>query len=208
MGEHLSCYAVIDFETTGMSPALGARATEIGICIVEDGRIVDRYQSLINPGQLIPCDIQQLTGITNAMVRTAPPASEVMSAALAFVGGRPLLAHNASFDAKFWQAGLSDLGRRDSGEWLCSLKLARRVFPALASYRLSALAAHLRLPQAGQFHRALADAQCTAHLAIAAQRQLCSDYQLAEAPCELLLAVQAAAKRQLAKVVAPYQQGG
>ncbi len=197
----MSRYAVIDFETTGMSPALGARATEIGICLVERGRIVDSYQSLINPGQPIPYDIQQLTGITNAMVRSAPPTSEVMAAALAFVDGRPLLAHNASFDAKFWQAGLAELDRRSGGEWLCSLKLARRVFPNLASYRLSALVSSLRLPAAGQYHRALADAECTAHLAVAAQRQLCSDYQLAEAPTALLLAVQAASKQWVKSTV-------
>jgi len=203
----MSSYAVIDFETTGMSPALGARATEIGICIVERGEIVDSYQSLINPQQPIPYEIQQLTGITNAMVRSAPSLAQVMDEALAMIGGRPLLAHNASFDAKFWQAGLADLGRYHTGDWLCSLKLARRVFPHLSSYRLSALVASLRLPAAGQYHRALADAQCTAHLAVATQRQLCSDYQLADAPTALLLAVQGATKQRLPRVIESYTGG-
>ncbi len=70
--------AVLDFETTGMSPAQQARATEIGVVIVEGGQIVARYQSLMNSGAWVPPFIEQLTGISNAMLRTAPPAAQVM----------------------------------------------------------------------------------------------------------------------------------
>ena len=67
--------AVIDFETTGISPAMGDRATEVAIVMMEGGRVVDRFQSLMNAGVRIPSFITQLTGITNAMVAAAPPAA-------------------------------------------------------------------------------------------------------------------------------------
>ena len=67
--------AVIDFETTGSTPAQGARATEVAIVLVEGGRVVDQFQSLMNAGVRIPPFITQLTGITNAMVADAPPAA-------------------------------------------------------------------------------------------------------------------------------------
>jgi DNA polymerase III subunit epsilon len=66
--------AVIDFETTGMSPEQGARATEIAAVLVEDGQIVARFQSLMNTGAWVPPFIEQLTGISNAMLAKAPPA--------------------------------------------------------------------------------------------------------------------------------------
>jgi len=81
--------AVIDFETTGVSPSQ-ARATEIGVAIIEDGRIVDRYQSLMNSGAWVPPFIEQLTGISNAMLRKAPPSDQVMNEVADFIGERPL----------------------------------------------------------------------------------------------------------------------
>ena len=117
--------AVIDFETTGVSPAQ-ARATEIGVAIIEGGQIVARYQSLMNSGAWVPPFIEQLTGISNAMVRSAPPVAQVMAEAAEFIGEAPLLAHNAAFDSKFWDAELGLLGRRRSRDFACSLLLSRR----------------------------------------------------------------------------------
>ena len=74
----LQTLAVIDFETTGMSPAQGARATEIAVVLVEDGQIVGRFQSLMNSGAWVPPFIEQLTGISNAMLTAAPPARAVI----------------------------------------------------------------------------------------------------------------------------------
>ena len=94
--------AVIDFETTGMSPSQGARATEVAIVLLgRDGQVVDRFQSLMKSGAWIPPFITQLTGITNAMVNAAPDAAQVMQDAARFVGDAPMVAHNASFDSKF-----------------------------------------------------------------------------------------------------------
>ncbi len=74
--------AVIDFETTGLSPAMGDRATEIAIVMLEGGAVAGRFQSLMNAGVPISPFIESFTGISNAMVRAAPPASGVMAAAL------------------------------------------------------------------------------------------------------------------------------
>ena len=121
--------AVIDFETTGLSPGQGDRATEVAAVIVEGGRVVDRYQSLMNAGVRIPAYIEALTGISNAMIRTAPSAQDVMRAVSDFVGGIPIVAHNAAFDSKFWDAELARIQRSRKQDFICSLLLSRRIFP-------------------------------------------------------------------------------
>ena len=103
---------MIDFETTGLSSDMGDRATEIAAVLIRDGCIVDQYQSLMNAGLRIPSFIEHLTGISNAMLRKAPPTSQVMAEVADFVGDYPLVAHNASFDRKFWDAELARIGRK------------------------------------------------------------------------------------------------
>lgn len=73
--------AVLDFETTGLSPSRGDRATEIAVILLRNGEIVDRYQSLMNAGRHIPSQLVSLTEITNDMIADAPAASKVMSEA-------------------------------------------------------------------------------------------------------------------------------
>ncbi len=121
--------AVIDFETTGMSPDDGSRATEIAVVLIREGRIVDRYQSLMNARVQIPYFIVQLTGITNAMIRSAPPAAEVMRQAAEFIGDCPLIAHNAAFDRKFLDAELARINQCRRQEFACTVLLARRLYP-------------------------------------------------------------------------------
>ncbi len=156
--------AVIDFETTGMSPDMGDRATEVAVVIVDGGRIVDRYQSLMHTGAYIPAFIEELTGISNAMVRHAPPAKQVMQELADFVGSVPLVAHNASFDCKFLDAEFARIGHQRGQQFACSMLLSRRIYPAAPDHKLGTLVRHLGLPQAARHHRALADAEMTAHL--------------------------------------------
>ena len=200
----MTTYAVIDFETTGLSPAHGARPTEVGICLVEGGRIVDHYQSLMNPGVPIPYEIQGLTGITDAMVRAAPQVSTVMAETARFVGGRPLLAHNAAFDRKFWEVELKTIKQTPRMDMACSLLLSRRLFPTLPNYRLATLVRSLRLPMEGTFHRALADAECTAHLLIRIQDELQGRFKLATVDHALLMAIQKASKHDIDNCVGKY----
>lgn len=194
--------AVIDFETTGLSPAQGDRATEIAAVILEDGRVVDRYQSLMNGGVPIPAFIESLTGITNGMIRQAPPAAEVMRAVSDFVGDYPLVAHNASFDAKFWDAELARIHRTRPQDFVCSLLLSRRILPQAPSHRLGALVDYAGLPVAGRYHRALADAEMAASLLLHLADELRDRHQVADVSVELLRRIQRTPKGQLAKCIA------
>lgn len=200
----MSTYAVIDFETTGMAPNLGARPTEIGVVLVRDGQIVDRYQSLMNAGLSVPWEIQQLTGITTAMVRAAPRVEQVMAEAAEFVGAHPLIAHNAAFDSKFWDAELARVGRSRPADFICSLLLSRRIFPDAPNHKLGTLVSSLRLPDTGRFHRALADAEATAHLFIRLDETLRQRYQLERVEHDLLLAIQKTPRSGLARCIGRY----
>ena len=166
--------AVIDFETTGISPAQGARATEIAAVLVQGGQIVGRFQSLMNSGAWVPPFIEQLTGISNAMLQGAPPARAVMHEVMRFTRGCPLVAHNAAFDRGFWlaEAGLAGADPDPSHHFACTLLLARRLYPEAPNHRLGTLAALHRLPDSGRAHRALADAQTTAHLLLQLQQDV------------------------------------
>lgn len=163
LGQSLQKYAVIDLETTGLDPSHGDRITEIGIAIWQNGEIVDRYQSLVNPQRKIPAFVQDLTGITDAMVRKARPSQEVLLEAMGVIGDMPLVAHNASFERKFLNAELEKISENYSVDLICSLLLSRRVFPNLSGYKLGDLVSKFGLPK-GQAHRALSDAEMTAHL--------------------------------------------
>ncbi|MGQ7815701.1 DNA polymerase III subunit epsilon [Pseudomonas sp. A46] len=158
--------AVIDFETTGITPGSHCRATEIGVVILEGGRIVDRYQSLMNAGVPVPPFVQGLTGITNAMLREAPPVERVMAEAADFIGDLPLMAHNAAFDQKFWDFELARIGRTRRQAFACSLLLARRLLPEAPNHKLGTLNSWARLPDTGKAHRALADAEMAANLTL------------------------------------------
>lgn len=155
---------VLDFETTGLSPRRGDRAIEIGAVRVEDNRIVARFQSLINPGMRVSPFIQALTGITNTMLAAAPAGEEVMAGFADFIGDCPLVAHNAPFDGRFLDAELARIGRTRSNELVCTLKVARRIYPHISSHKLEVLVSYKNIAASGVFHRALADAEMTAGL--------------------------------------------
>ena len=193
----MSCLAVIDFETTGATPAHGARATEVAICLLEGGRIVDRYASLMNAGVHIPSFIVQLTGITNAMVAAAPPADAVMREAAAFVGPRTMVAHNAAFDRQFWRSELAHCGLTAANDFACTLLLSRRLYPDAPNHKLGTLAQWFDLPVSGRAHRALADAEVAAHLLARMQHDLQKRHGCSRADAALLMALQRTAKHQV-----------
>lgn len=193
--------AVIDFETTGLSPDMGDRATEVAVVVVDDGKIVERYQSLMNTGARIPAFIEALTGISNAMIRNAPPATEVMMALAEFVGDVPLVAHNASFDSKFLDAEWLRIDRRRQQEFACSMLLARRLYPAAPNHKLGTLVSHLGLPSASRHHRALADAEMTAHLLVKMESDIKQQYCLSAVPHELLRVLQKTPRVQINRCI-------
>jgi DNA polymerase-3 subunit epsilon len=165
-------YAVIDFETSGLSPLQGDRALEIAAVIVENGVVRDSWQSLMNPGIAVPPFISQLTGITTAMVRSAPHPRDVMAEAARFVGDATLVAHNASFDKKFWEYELNRIRIYKQPTFLCTLLIARRLYPWAENHKLGTLAAMHNIHTDGRHHRALADASMTAELFIQMKKDL------------------------------------
>lgn len=156
---------VLDFETTGLRPHAGDRITEVGLVRIEGGSIVDRYQSLVNCGVRIPPFISSYTGITQQMVDEAPQVADVMRDVRAFIGDLPVVAHSANFDERFFvrECRLSQIRVRMQ-PFLCSMRLARRVYPQFESHALGVLAHALRLPRCGTAHRAATDAETTAWL--------------------------------------------
>lgn len=193
--------AVIDFETTGLSPAMGDRATEIAIVILEGDRVVDRYQSLMNAGVRISSFIEAYTGISNEMIAKAPPADQVMAEASRFVAGRPMAAHNASFDRRFWAAELERIERSAPEPFACTLLLSRRLYPLAPNYKLGSLAAFHALPTSGRAHRALADAEVAAALLGRIRQDLQLQYRVAEPRHDLLLKLQACTRKALLKTI-------
>ena len=216
--------AVIDFETTGMSPSQGARATEIAAVLLRDGEVVGRYQSLMRSGAWVPPFIEQLTGISNRMLASAPPAEQVMREESAFTRGCALVAHNASFDRGFWHAerrlagidsgfDFTGLGEASGSEaestgalegaptdtpFACTLLLARRLYPSAPNHRLGTLAALHGIRATGRAHRAMADADMAAQLWL----QIAADVQRRWSPpggttFELLARLQACPRAKL-----------
>jgi len=205
--------AVIDFETTGISPRLGARATEIAVALVRGGHIVGRYQSLMHTGAWVPPFIEQLTGISNRMLDGAPPAAQVMREAAEFVGEARLVAHNAAFDRGFWQAELESAGcARGAGQrpaFACTLLLSRRLYDDAPNHRLGTLAGWHDLPDTGRAHRALADAETAAHLLIRIQRDVerrwADELPDAGVTHDLLVALQRVKRQALGRCVAHHR---
>ncbi|RQU72840.1 DNA polymerase III subunit epsilon [Burkholderia cenocepacia] len=145
----------VDLETTGGSSA-DHRITEIGV--VEIGPLgVSTWTSLVNPGQAIPPFIQQLTGISDAMVRDAPTFASLAPTLFERLDGKLFVAHNASFDRGFLRAEFERAGLAFNPDVLCTVRLSRALFPRESRHGLDALIERHGLVPAAR-HRALADA--------------------------------------------------
>lgn len=157
-------FAVVDCETTGVRAAGSDRITDIAVVVVQGARRELVFESLVNPGFPIPTWITGLTGITQSMVRNAPPFEEVAEQVLAALAGRVFVAHNARFDWRFVSAEV----RRSSdltldGPRICTVRLARRLLPHLESRSLDSLSYYFGLTNPAR-HRAAGDAMATAEL--------------------------------------------
>lgn len=188
---------VLDFETSGLSPNLGDRAIEVGAVLLENNKIVDRYQSLMNPGKKIPVFIEQYTGITNKMLTTAPPIAEVMEELKAFVGHHPIVAHNASFDLRFLDAEFDRIKHKRKNEFACSLLTSRRIFPEAPNYKLETLVRYKNLNTTGVHHRALADAEMTAHLWVSIIEEIKKRFHFDDVPFTLIQKVSKTPKHKV-----------
>jgi DNA polymerase-3 subunit epsilon len=181
---------MLDFETTGLSPAMGDRITEVAALRIVGGRVTERYVSLINCNARIPSFITSLTGITQQMVDDAPPVRRVLPELLDFIGSDTLSAHNASFDEKFLKAEAERLGMAPAHQALvCSLKLSRRLFPGMPSYKLGVLSSQLGIRFRSAAHRAESDAEVGAELLHHIARHLGRSFGVAQVECEVLVSV-------------------
>ncbi len=181
---------MLDFETTGLSPAMGDRITEVAALRIVGGRVTERYVSLINCNARIPSFITSLTGITQQMVDDAPPVRQVLPQLLEFIGTDTLSAHNASFDEKFLKAEAERLGMATGHQALvCSLKLSRRLFPGMPSYKLGVLSGQLGIHFRSAAHRAESDAEVGAELLNHIGRHLGQSFGMPQVESALLVSV-------------------
>jgi len=145
----------VDLETTGGN-ALADRITEIGV--VEVGpHGIEQWSTLLDPAESIPPFIQQLTGITNEMVRGQPSFETLAQGLAERLQGKLFVAHNARFDYGFLKNEFRRAGISFQADVLCTVRLSRLLFPAAARHGLDALIARFGLEPLGR-HRALADA--------------------------------------------------
>lgn len=156
-------YVVFDLETTGLSP-LTCDIIEIGAVKIKEGEIKETFHTFVTPSVPLPRHIQELTGITPAMLAGAPPVDQALQKFLDFVGDAVLVAHNAQFDAGFVRTKMKEhFGTSLTNPILDTLGLARILLPDLKSHRLKNLAEELGVPLE-KHHRAVDDAAATARI--------------------------------------------
>ena len=195
---------VLDFETTGLSPDQGERAIEIGAVKLENGIVTDRFQALMNPGRRINSFIENYTGISNRMLAVASPCAKVMTDFASFIGASNLLAHNASFDARFLEAEFARLGRQVLGEFTCSLLISRRIYQDAPNHKLGTLIDYKNIAADGSFHRALFDAEMTAELWLIMLNDISERYGLEDIPFSLIKRLTKTPKAQVNKLLTNY----
>ena len=156
-------FCVLDVETTGMS-AYNSRVIEIGMVKIKGLKIGEKFHSLINPGSEIPYFITQLTGIKNSDVYDAPFFDEIINKVTEFIDGSILVAHNAQFDLSFLKREFNQCGiEKPKNPSLCTLKLARKLYPQFKSKSLGSVVKNLGITHKN-VHRALGDATVTAKI--------------------------------------------
>ena len=153
--------AVIDVETSGGQAACD-RVVEIGLVLIDDNRIVNRFQSLINPDLHIPASLTAIHGINNDMVKDAPLFADLAPQLLELLDDRIFVAHNVHFDYGFIEAEFRRAGHEFRAKKLCTVRLSRRML-RLQSHSLAALCRHFSIVNS-RAHRALEDALATSEI--------------------------------------------
>ena len=152
-------YCVFDLETTGISFRT-EKITEIGIMKVKDGEVIDTFETFVNPEKPIPMKVQEITNITDEMVKDAPTIEEIMPKVLEFFEDSVLVAHNADFDTSFIKYNCDKMGLKFENTYLDTLRLAKDLFPNFKKYKLGIIAENLGI-KVEVAHRALDDVDTT-----------------------------------------------
>src|SRR5258708_9316897 len=148
--------AIVDLETTGTRPGAD-RVTEIGVLEIERFEVVSEWSTLVNPGIVMPCEIQALTGIAHQRVAGAPRFADRAEELQERLSGRVFIAHTARFDYGFLRREFDRAGIKFQARSVCSVKLARRLYPRERGHDLDSLIARHGIACRGR-HRALGDA--------------------------------------------------
>ena len=175
----LPCYVLLDLETTGGNP-VHDRITEIAAVRVEHGVEVARWSTLVNPGMHVSGFIERLTGISNAMVASAPRFSEVAPELLTLLDGAVLVAHNVRFDHGFLLNELSRLDVTLRVKTLCTVRLSRLLYPQFKGHGLDAIMQRHGLTSSAR-HRAMGDVEVMQSWLELAQAELGADHVAVQA---------------------------
>ena len=171
-------YAIVDVETTGGMPRRD-KITEIAILIHDGTKVIDQFDTLINPERSIPSEITRITGITNEMVADAPKFYEVAKSIIELLDKTIFVAHNVRFDYSFIKEEFQQLGYTFTKRQLCTVKLTRRAFPGLISYSLGNLISHFGIAVNNR-HRALDDTIATAEIFTTILQEKVNDEEIKE----------------------------
>ena len=153
-------FAVLDTETTGLSPAGGGKICEIAVSVSQNGQTLQEFSTLLNPGMPMHPDVIAIHGITNEMVATAPTFAQILPELFALLDGCVLVAHNADFDLSFLKEEMEHCGLHlPQYPVIDTLKLARKN-GCFARNNLGTIATSLGIDAAGA-HRAMADVRMT-----------------------------------------------
>ena len=155
-------YVVFDLETTGFSPETN-RIIEIGAVKVQNGKIVDKFSTFVNPQVPIPFRIEQLTSINDSMVIDAPVIADILPEFMKFCEGCVMVAHNADFDMSFIKKNCQRLNIPCKPTIVDTVALARVLLPNLNRFKLDTVAKALGVSLENH-HRAVDDAGCTAEI--------------------------------------------
>ena len=166
-------YCVFDIETTGFDPKKMDMITEIAICKVRNREIIDEYTTFINPERNIPKQVQELTHITEDMVKDAPTIDQVLPEILDFMEGSTLVAHNSDFDIGFINYFVEKQGLQDKfkNPIIDTLMIAKELYPAFPNNKLGTIAEELGISLEGA-HRAINDTRATAKVFIQMDKDL------------------------------------
>lgn len=171
-------YAIVDIETTGGMPRRD-KITEIAILIHDGTKVIDQFDTLINPERSIPSEITRITGITNEMVHDAPKFYEVAKQIIEILDKTIFVAHNVRFDYSFIKEEFQQLGFTFTKRQLCTVKLSRRAFPGLDSYSLGNLIRHFGI-SVNNRHRALDDTIATSEIFTTILQEKMNDEEIKE----------------------------
>ena len=155
-------YAIVDIETTG-GYAAAAGITEIAVIVTDGERVLDRFETLVNPVYTIPRYVELLTGITNEMVENARHFKMIADELYDLLYDKVFVAHNVNFDYSFIKYHLGACGYDLNCKKLCTIRLGRQILPGLKSYSLGNFCREIGIP-IEQRHRAGGDADATVEL--------------------------------------------